>query len=184
MKQQGVLALILVLLTALCACHANGSSVLTTTSLEQKSAETAMSMNIQTDMVSGYLFVIEYLATTERDIRDMPLMKYLAVDTSKLVGLTAEEKTHLLAELEKYQLKILDKTFTELVAEGYIKKAAYEFENGAFIEIKNISIKGSTMTMDAFIFFAGLNGWGLLDFDITYDGSNWSISRTKITVKS
>jgi beta-lactamase regulating signal transducer with metallopeptidase domain len=134
------------------------------------------------DVVSGYLFVVDYLAT-EQDIRNLPL-EYLAVDTTQLVGLSVEDKARFLKELEKYHLQILDKTIDELRVEGYIKTANGAFEKGAFIKIWNIKIKGSTITMDAFIYFAGTAGWGPVDFDITYDGSRWAITRTNITVQA
>ena len=94
------------------------------------------------------------------------------------------DKTRFLKELEQYHLEILDKTKAELTAEGYIKGSSYEFVDGALITMNKISIKGPIITMDAFIYFAGLNGSGLADFDITYDGGGWSITRIKYRTQS
>jgi hypothetical protein len=134
------------------------------------------------DYTSGYLYVIDYLAT-EKDIHGMSL-KYLAIDTSMLTDISTADKDRLLSELAKYDLIVLDKTFDQLKSEGYIKTEDRVFENGAFIYMKNIKIHGPVMTMDAFIYFAGLQGWGLVDFDITFESGNWSITRTKYSVKS
>ncbi len=142
---------------------------------------TPTSPAIQGDPVSGYLFVVDYLAN-EQDF-DRRKLKYLAVDTTRLAGLTAADKTRFLQGLEKYNLQVLDKTKDELIADGYIQGAGGQFTDGALIIMDKISIKEKTMTMDAFVYFGGLEGFGLLDFDITFNGS-WSITRTEITVQA
>jgi hypothetical protein len=111
-------------------------------------------------------------------------LKYLAIDTSQLSHISAGDKDRLLNELAKYDLTVLDKTFTQLESEGYIKTADRVFENGTFIDLSKTRIHVSVMTMDAFIYFAGLNGWGLVDFDITFDGNGWAITRIGKTVVS
>jgi hypothetical protein len=81
-------------------------------------------------------------------------------------------------------LHVLDKTKDDLIADGYIQGAGGQFTDGALIIMDKISLKEKKMTMDAFVYFGGLEGFGLLDFDITFNGSSWSVTRTEFTVQS
>ena len=147
------------------------------------SATTATSTSgTEADPVTGYLFVIDYLATEENLGRRS--LKYLAVDTTQMVGLSETDKERFLSGLGKYNLQVLDKTTDELIAEGYMSSAGGSFEDGALIIFDKIYIRRTTMNMDAYISFDGLDGFGMLDFDITYIGSSWSVTRTDITVIS
>jgi hypothetical protein len=171
----GLAALVPVVLNALAFKSQNDTLTLTPSSASVSHSSQIAANNLKPDLVSGYLFVIDHLAR-KREISALPL-KYLAIDTRYLVGLTADDKAKLLASLDKYHLQVLEKSFDELKAEGYIKTADMVFEQGAYIKLENINVKGTTITMDARIYFAGLNGSGLLDFDITDDSSGWAITR-------
>jgi hypothetical protein len=148
----------------------NQDTTQTTTIQSTASADELTAANY----ASAYVFVVDYLAA-ERDIRRLPL-KYLAIDTTNLVGLAPADKTGLLGALEKYNLEVLDKNLAQLKAEGYVKSENRVFEDGALIMINNIKINGSVMTMDAFIYFDELSGWGPLDFEITYNGLSWTVT--------
>lgn len=80
-------------------------------------------------------------------------------------------------------MQVLDKTKDELITDGYIQSVGGDFTDGALIIMDKINIKDKAMTMDAFVYFGGLEGFGLLDFDITFNGS-WSVTRTEITVQA
>lgn len=146
------------------------------------SATTATSLGNEADPVSGYLYVVDYLWTEQNIARRQ--LQYLAIDTTQLVGLSAADKARLLSGLEKYNAQVLDKTGDELIEEGYIEHAGGEFTHGVLIIIDKIYIRDTIMTMDAYIYFDGMETFGMLDFDITWNGSSWSVTRTDITAIS
>ena len=130
------------------------------------------------DLIGAYLVVIDHLIAN-RNMR-IPPFKYLAIDTTKLPNLTPADKARLFQALEKYKLQLLDKTFQQLEAEGYIEKYLV-FTNGAWIELKDIRMDGAVITLDAGIHLAGLNGYGLDDMRVSYVGTHWEITRILMT---
>jgi hypothetical protein len=185
MKNRAAVMLVLIVLILLSSSPAGCMTIPSTGSAkpEQTSAEPANSSEEPMDIVSGYLFVVDYLLSEDRDASRLPL-KYLAVDSHSLVGLMDADKERFFGELKKYGQTILDKDLDELTAEGYIISADRVFEDGAWITMDKISVHGKKVTMDAYVYYAGLHGHGLLDFDITWDGSRWAITRTYYSVIS
>jgi len=122
--------------------------------------------------------VIDHLITNRRI--KVPPFKYLAIDTTDLPGFTGTDKERLFAGLEKYHLQLLDKTRDELIAEGYMSAWAF-IDNGAFIKLSDIRMNGMIMTLDAAIYLQALNAYGLDDFDVTWLGTHWDITRTNMT---
>lgn len=128
--------------------------------------------------VGAYLVVIDHLIENSRV--NVSARKYLAIDTSKLPDFTLSDKENLFSELEKYKLQLLDKTYEELKAEGYAE-SGWSFPDGIYIVLQNIRLKNEIMTLDAAIYLNVLYAYGLDDFDVTWLGSHWEITRTHIT---
>lgn len=177
-----VLCFICVVIVSASSCYiavvpTTGSTAATAPATVQTTKSTTLSSSMKPDPVAGYLFVIDQLAE-QKNLASLPF-KYLAIDTTNLVDLIAEDKARLFKALEKYHLELLDKTFEQLKAEGYIVKTV--FDKGVFVEMKNIRIQGNKMTMDAMIYLTGLNAYGMKKIDISFDGSSWQITRTEAT---
>ncbi|MDD2534110.1 MAG: hypothetical protein PHC86_05370 [Eubacteriales bacterium] len=130
-----------------------------------------------TDVISGYLFIIDQLfAQAHNDIENND-MKYLAVDTTQMIEMNEADKAQLLSRLsEKYGYELLDKTYEQLVRENLIVNNV--FSNGALIQIKNITLKASTITADASIYFAALGGHGFNRVQIEFSNGQWQIQKT------
>jgi hypothetical protein len=176
-KRMMILALCILLMIAGTSCVGTG----TTTSTTESSPPTTTELKLESaDLLAGYLFIMDYL-TTEHELGGA--LKYLAVDTSQLVGLTDADKTNFLRALDKYHLHVMDKTIAELTSEGFISHdATREFTDGVWIGIDHVRIDGPTVTWNATIYYAGLQGWGPIDFAITFDGIRWALTHTGVTM--
>ena len=130
------------------------------------------------DPIGAYLVAIDHLLTYKKITA--PPYKYLAIDTTAMPNLTDADKARLFKGLERTNLQLLDKTLDELRAEGYIVKQ-WNFTDGAAIVLKDIRINGTVMTLDASIHLYALNAYGLDDFDISWLGNRWEITRTYMT---
>lgn len=135
-------------------------------------------VSVNPDPVGAYLVVIDHLMENRR-ISDST-RRYLAIDTSKLPNLSVSDKERIFQGLEKYNLQLFDKTYEALKAEGYAENG-WVFTNGVFIVLEDIRLKGSVMTLDAAIYLDVLNAYGLDDFDVTWLGTHWEITRTHMT---
>jgi hypothetical protein len=131
----------------------------------------------QLDVVDGYLLVVDYLLNNGEAIVEQD--KYLALDTSKMVNLSLDDKTRLLQDLEAYGLQVLNKTRAELEQEGYI--VGTNFEHGILIEIKDMRMEANTITMDASRYRGGVFAFGMEDFRIRYVSGRWEITDIDIT---
>lgn len=131
----------------------------------------------QLDVVDGYLLVVDYLLNNGAAIVEQD--KYLALDTSKMVNLSLDDKTRLLQHLEKYGLQVLNKTRAELEQEGYI--VATNFEHGILIEIKDTKMESNGITMDTSRYRGGLFAFGMEDFRIRFVSGRWEITDIDIT---
>ena len=106
--------------------------------------------------------------------------KYLAIDTSKMVNLTPDDKTRLIKELGKYKLQVLNKTRDELEKEGYLQ--GLNFENGLLIIIEDKKMMSNSITMmEASRYRGGLDAYGLLDFRIRFVSGHWEMVDINIT---
>lgn len=125
------------------------------------------------DIVEAYMVVIEKLY--KEDIGLNSNIKYIAVDTSKIVNLTDEGKAKLLNEVESYGFKVLDMTFGELEKEGYIKELY--FEEGILFRIEDNPIKNNSITMDISKWRSGLGAIGYDGLAIEYKNDKWEIMK-------
>jgi len=130
------------------------------------------------DPIGAYLVAIDHLLTYKKITA--PPYKYLAIDTTAIPNLTDADKARLFKGLERTNLQLLDKTLDQLRAEGYIVKQ-WNFTDGAAIGLKDIRINGTVITLDASIHLHALNAYGLDDFDISWLGNRWEITRTYMT---
>lgn len=131
----------------------------------------------QPDISDAYRTAVDYLMTWHAELQAD--VDYLAVDTSQFTAVTALEKAKLLAEFEQYHLKVLDKTFVDLQAEGLIRNAV--FENGILIEIKNVRIDGLTLTVDGMKFRSGVAAFGMKDLQFSWQNQRWTVSGPRET---
>ena len=161
------------LLVFMAGCNEATESVSETSSTISESSTTIE----VPDVVDGYLLVIDHLVNYHTGISSRD--KYLAIDTSKMVNLTPDDKTRLIKALEKYKLQILNKTRDELEEEGYIQKTS--FENGILIEIEDRKMMANSITMDASRYRDGLNAYGLLDFRIRFISGHWEMTDISVT---
>ena len=130
------------------------------------------------DLVEGYLLVIDHLVNYgSSGIHSWD--KYLAIDTSKMVNLTPDDKTRLIKKMEKYKLQVLNKTWDELEKDGYI--IGSEFEHGLLIIIEDKKMESNSITMDASRERGALNAYGLLDFRIRFASGQWEMADINIT---
>ncbi|QUH18860.1 hypothetical protein [Alkaliphilus sp. B6464] len=124
-------------------------------------------------IVEAYVTVIEKLY--KEDIGLNSNIKYIAIDTSKMVNLTDEGKTELLKKIESYGFKVLDMTFEELEKEGYIKDLY--FEEGILFKIEDKPIKNNSITMNISKWRSGRGAIGYDGLVIEYINDKWDTTK-------
>lgn len=129
------------------------------------------------DPVDAYLLVVDDLFNQNTNLNGNA--EYLAIDCSAMVNLTAEGRNRLLAELEKYGLKILDKSMDQLKTEGYITNLS--FENGIYFEIKDQPMSESTILMTAMKWRSGLGAIGWENRTVSWQNNSWALDESKET---
>lgn len=83
------------------------------------------------DPIDGYRFAIDWLLAQAAPFRAGA--EWLAIDTSGMVHLNDENRTRFFMSLEKHGLKLIEKTASELTAEGRIKDGV--FPDGLLVTI-------------------------------------------------
>ena len=134
------------------------------------------SMNA-TDIIAGYQFIIDELIASNGNLTDG--IEYLAVDTTNLQGISADEKLLLIQSLDQYNWKVLNTTYAQLESEGLINDLY--FENGVLITIKGVRISGSIMTVNASLYRGGLGAQGIDDLEIRIMDGQWNVIKTGVT---
>jgi Ca-activated chloride channel family protein len=127
------------------------------------------------DAVGAYMAVLDKLYSEDSGLNAE--IKYLAIDTSKMVNLTDEAKSKLMKELDKYGLTVLDMTFEELQKEGYIEDLA--FRNGILFRIEDEPMSGNKIVMDASKWRSGTGAIGYEDIVVKYSAVGWKITGMK-----
>lgn len=123
--------------------------------------------------VGAYTTVIDKLYEEDSGLNGD--IKYIAIDTSKMVNLTDEGKVELLKELESYGFTVLDMTFDELEKQGYIKDLY--FEEGILFRIEDEPMKNNSITMDISKWRSGLGAIGYDGLVIKYKNEKWEIKK-------
>lgn len=171
-KISTLLILLIMALTVGCAANQNsnnpelGSNEGTNTSQTNEKKED--------NIVEAYMTGIDKLY--EEDIALNDNIKYIAIDTSKMVNLTNEGKAELLVKLENYGFTVLDMTLEELENQGYIKDLY--FEEGILFRIEDKPIKNNSITMDISKWRSGKGAIGYDDLVIKYKNNKWEITKT------
>lgn len=132
------------------------------------------------NILEAYTTVIDKLYTEDRGMNND--IKYLAVDTSRMVNLTDKTKAELLKELNKYGLIVLDMTFKDLEKQGYIEDLY--FKEGILIQIEDQPIENNSIKMKASKWRSGKGATGYNQLTIEYTEGKWKITELTDAWKS
>lgn len=121
------------------------------------------------DPVSGYEIVIDRLM--ERTAGMTNGVEYLAIDTTQITNLNADEKFNLLKRMQKYNLIVVESTRSDLEANGMIQ--SLYFNKGLLIIIETHRANRNTMIMDAQIWRGGAAGFGIKGLKLAYVDGQW-----------
>lgn len=124
-------------------------------------------------LVDAYMAVIDNLYEEDPGLNGG--IKYIAIDTSKMVNLTDEGKTELLKRLADYGFEVLNMTFEELKEKGYVKDLF--FSEGILFQIEDEPTKSNSIKMDASKWRSGLGAIGYDDLIIKYKDAKWEITK-------
>lgn len=153
----------------------------TTPETEEDSDASLIQSKKAPNLVGAYAMIIDELYRIDPGLNHD--IKYIAIDTSGMANLTAQEKIELLKIIDdKYDLVILNKTEEELAREGYIKniepKGDRHYENieeGILISISDKPIEKNTITLFANKYRSALGAMGYSELILEYKDGNWVI---------
>ncbi len=126
------------------------------------------------DIGGAYITVIDKLYNEDSALNSD--IKYVAIDTSLINNLNDEQKSSLLKDLERYGYTVLDMTFEELEAQGYIEDLF--FKEGILFKIEDESVGNKSIIMDASKWRSGLGSIGYDDLKIEYKNGKWEVTST------
>lgn len=172
MKKLSIL-FILSIIVLMVACTGNQDADIAEQEKPKGDNHSVSTENQDIHTVEAYVTVIEKLY--KEDIGLNSNIKYIAIDTSKMVNLTDEGKAELLKEVESYGFKVLDMTFEELEKEGYIKELY--FEEGILFRIEYNPIKNNSITMNISKWRSGRGAIGYDGLVIEYRNDKWEITK-------
>jgi len=121
------------------------------------------------DPVSGYEIVIDRLMEQTAGMTNG--VEYLAIDTTQITNLNADEKFNLLKRMQKCNLIVIDSTRSDLEANGMIQNLY--FPKGLLIIIETHRANRNTMIMDAQIWRGGAAGFGIKGLELAYVDGQW-----------
>lgn len=154
---------------------------MTSATVNLPTATNTPSIAPERDPVDGYLLAIDFLMKGAGHMSSG--ITYLAIDTTEMAHLTAENKSRFFKALEKYRLILLDKTKKELDTEGYIQNTI--FEKGLLIKITDKPkpyFTATAMLMDVMILRSGLEAYGAQDLKIYFRNGEWQLTLTGPTI--
>lgn len=100
-------------------------------------------------------------------------IRYLAINTETMVNLAEGDKQRLISELEKYGHEVLDLTFDQLKAEGFITTDG--FKDGIFIQIQDEPMQDGLIKMDVSKWVSPKGAIGYNGCLIEYIDGMWQI---------
>jgi hypothetical protein len=121
------------------------------------------------DPVSAYEIVVDRLM--ERTAGMTNGVEYLAIDTTQITNLNADEKFNLLRRMQKYNLIVIESTRSDLEANGMIHNLYSP--KGLLIIIETHRANRNTMTMDAQIWRGGAAGFGIKGLKLANVDGQW-----------
>lgn len=123
-------------------------------------------------IVNAYMLIIDTFYKEDEGLNGD--IKYLAIDTTKMVNLTDDSKQELLTALGKYNLIVLNTTFEDLKAEGLIKDLY--FEEGILFKIEDEPITNNILTLKASKWRSGLGAIGTDKMELKKVNGTWKIT--------
>jgi len=132
------------------------------------------------NLVQAYAMVIDELYNTDIALNDG--IRYLAVDLTGITNLTAEEQKNLrYFLLDKYPLATLNKTYDELVQQGYITYIDSEhqlgiFKEGILITINDNPLEDNSVTISCDKYRSAYGTVGFGDLVMRHQNNNWVVA--------